>query len=184
MTFDEYTTRFRLLQHGVEQDEKMLKLLRGKAYQNFATRFGKTENPVLRALILTEERVEARRRKRQKLCERYGERIARAAALIESSPLREYALYHYLYGLTHEEIAEQSFYCVRTVYRHGKEARRELEKALLSLMPKPKRTKDARYKIRGKLPGKKKGVDKFSQSVAFSTARRKSLPYRPVPVFI
>ena len=80
MNFDEYMTRFRLLQHGAEQDEKMLKLLRGKAYQSFAARFGKTENPVLRSLLLTEERVEARRRKRQKLCERYGERIARAAA--------------------------------------------------------------------------------------------------------
>jgi len=184
MNFDEYMTRFRLLQHGAEQDEKMLKLLRGKAYQSFAARFGKTENPVLRSLLLTEERVEARRRKRQKLCERYGERIARAAALIESPPLREYALYHYLYGLTHEEIAEQSFFSVRTVYRHGKAARRELEKALLSLMPKAKRTKGARYRIGGTLPRKTKSGDKITRSVAFSTARRKSLPYRPVPACI
>ena len=148
MNFDEYMTRFRLLQHGAEQDEKMLKLLRGKAYQSFAARFGKTENPVLRSLLLTEERVEARRRKRQKLCERYGERIARAAALIESPPLRE------------------------------------LEKALLSLMPKGKRTKGARYRIGGTLPRKTRSGDKITRSVAFSTARRKSLPYRPVPACI
>lgn len=159
-------------------------LLRGRSYQSFAKRFGNTENPVLRSLVLTEEKVEARRRKRQKLCERYGERIARAAALIESSPLREYALYHYLYGLTHEEIAEQSFFCVRTVYRHGKEARKALEKALLSIMPKAKRIKNAKYKLQGILPRKKEARDKVSQSVAFSTARRKSLPYRPVPMYI
>lgn len=184
MNFDEYMARFRLLQHGVEQDEKMLMLLEGKAYQGFAARFGNTENPVLRSLVLTKERVEARRRKRQRLCERYGERIARAASLIESSPLREYALYYYLYGLTHEEIAEQSFFCVRTVYRHGKEARRALEKALLSLMPKARRTKGGKYRIAGSLPRKKKGVDRLTQSIAFSTARRKSLPYRPVPSYI
>ncbi len=184
MTFDEYMTRFRLLQHEVEKDERMLLLLRGDTYQAFVSRFGKTENPVLRSLILTEERVEARRRRRQKLCERYGERIARAVALLESPPLREYALYHYLYGLTHEEIAEQSFFCVRTVYRHGKEARRELERALLSLMPKARRIKAGRYRFEGKLPRKRNAVDKICQSVAFSTARRKSLPYRPVPLYI
>lgn len=177
-------TRFRLLQHSVEQDERMLVLLRGKTYQSFAKRFGNTENSVLRSLLLTEERVEARRRKRQRLCERYGERIARAVAMIESSPLREYALYHYLYGLTHEEIAEQSFFCVRTVYRHGKEARKALERALISLMPKAKRVERAKYKWKGNLPRKTKAADKISQSVAFSTARRKSLPYRPVPMYI
>lgn len=184
MTFDEYMTRFRLLQHSVEQDERMLLLLQGKAYSYFAERFGNTKNPVLSPLVLTKDVVEARRRRRQRLCERYGERIARAVALIESPPLREYALYHYLYGLTHEEIAEQSFFCVRTVYRHGKEARKELEKALLSLMPKPCRTKGGRFQPSGKLPKKKTAGDRFARSAAFFTARRKSAPYRPVPVYI
>ncbi len=184
MTFDEYMTRFRLLQRSVEQDEKLLHLLRGKAYQSFAARFGKTENPVLRSLVLTDQKVEARRKKRQRLCERYGIRIARAISLMESPALQEYALYHYLYGLTHEEIAEQSFFCVRTVYRHGKKARKELEKKLLSVMPRAKRQGQGKFSVKGRLPKRKKGTDKVTRSVAFSTARHNSMPYRPVPVYI
>lgn len=186
MTLDEYITRFRLLQRSAEQEEKRLNLLKGRAYQRFSARFAKAQSPLLSAYVVTVQEVENRWRRKQRLCERYGERIARATSLIESPVLREYALCRYLYGLTHEEIAEQSFYCVRTVYRHGKQAKKELEKALLSLMPKPRRTKDGRFHVRGKLPKpkKKRGVDRFSQTAATITAHRFGLPYRSLPVCV
>lgn len=183
MTFDEYMARFRLLQHGAEQDERTLKLLQGKAYRAFAGRFEKTEDPVLSALLLTEKRIRERHEKRQRLCERYARRIATAVSRIESPALREYALYRYLYGLTHEEIAEQSFFCVRTVYRHGKQAKKELEKALLDLQPRPRRWGHGTYHVKGGLPRRNRKVDQVTKSVAFSTARRRSLPYRPLPLY-
>ena len=185
MTFDEYMIRFRLVQRETEQEEKRLNLLKGKAYQRFSKCFSQTENPLLSALVLSAQKVEKRWKHKQRLCERYGERIARAIDLIESPVLREYALCRYLYGLTHEEIAEQSFYCVRTVYRHGKAAKKELEKALLSLMPHVKRTKAGRFHVlRGRLPRVKKKSDRFSYSASLFTARRNSLAYRPFPAYI
>lgn len=183
MTLEEYITRFRLLQHAAEKEERNLALLSSGAYSSFLNRFSGTTDPILESVVVTRERMQKSFEKKQRLCERYAVRLTRAISMIEIPYLREYALCHFLYGLTHEEIAEQSFFCVRTVYRHGKKAKKELEKALLSIQPKRIRTVGARFTVKGKLPRKEKTHDSISRSVAFSAARRYSEPYRPKVVF-
>ncbi len=183
MTLDEYLTKFRLLQHAAEREEKALALLSSGAYASFLKRFEKSEDPILSSVLVSREKMEKSFRKKQRLCERYAVRLTRAISLIEVPELREYALCHFLYGLTHEEIAEQSFYCVRTVYRYGKKAKKELEAALLSVQPKRKRISDSRFLVKGRLPRRKKTEDAVSRSVASRTARRWSEPYRPKVLF-
>lgn len=183
MTLDEYLTKFRLLQHAAEKEERNLALLSSGAYSSFLNRFGNCRDPILEAVVVTREKMQNSFEKKQRLCERYAVRLTRAISLIEVPELREYALCHFLYGLTHEEIAEQSFFCVRTVYRHGKKAKKELEKTLLSVQPKRIRLKHARFFVKGSLPRKEKPMDPVSRSVAFCAARRKSEPYRPKVIF-
>ena len=171
MTLEEYVARFRLLQHGAEKDERSLALLSSGAYHDFLHRFEKTSDPILSSVMISEEKLRKSLEKKQRLCERYAARLARAAARIKVRELREYALYHFLYGLTHEEIAHQSFFCVRTVYRYAKRARKELESAMLSVQPRLVRTAPHRYRVPGGVvPRKEVDLDRITRSVAFCTA--------------
>ncbi len=180
MTFDEYLARFRLLQHALEKDERTLQLMQTEPCRRFTQWFGETETMPLRGLLLSEAVLRERILRRKRLCERYAARLARAIDTISVPELKEYATFHYLYGLTHEEIAESSFYSVRTVYRHGKKAKRAMEEALCRVGPKRKRILSCRFRVKGDLPRKNYGIDRISRSVATLTARRKSMPYRPV----
>ena len=124
--------------------------------------------------MISEEKLQKSLAKKQRLCERYAARLARAAARIQVRELREYALYHFLYGLTHEEIAHQSFFCVRTVYRYAKRARRELESAMLDVKPRLVRTGSHRYRVPGGIPRKRVDLeDRITRSVASCTALRR-----------
>ena len=180
MTFEEYLARYRLLQHALERDEQSLRLMEKSAYRSFSERFAAASSPTLRALAASKESLRARAAHRRRLCERYALRLARAVALIPAGELREYARYRFLYGLTHEEVAEVSFYSVRTVYRFAKNARLEMEKAMRAVSPKARRTPPARYLVRGTLRRKDYRVGRESRSVAALTARRKSAPFRPI----
>lgn len=180
MNLEEYLARFRLLQHAAEKDERNLEMFSQEGYRSFVHRFSASSDPVLSRMVLTEEVLQRRLKKRQRLCERYAARIARAVEKIPVEELREYARLHFLYGLTHETIAEQSFYSVRTVYRHGKKAREEMRKALLAAMPKRKKIPPARFRVKGILRIKNYEIDRVSHSVATLTARKKSAPYRPL----
>lgn len=166
MTFEEYIGRYRLLQRALERDERMLELMGRTEYGAFLQRFRAEDSPVLAPLLTTQKGVRERIRRRQRLCLRYAERIARAAARISSPVMQQYALYRYLYGMTHEDIADQSFFCVRTVYRHATRARRELNLALLQVMPKVKRTKGARYTSKKPLPRKSYALSPVEKSAA------------------
>lgn len=173
MTLEEYLTRFQLLQHGVEKDERMLALLQGKAYRSFVRLFGESPDPHLCALILSEEEVKRRMERKKRLSERYARRIAKACLKMESVELREYAICHYLYGMTHEDIAERSYFCVRTVYRQAKQAKEQLRCALLSVMPRHRRTGPGRFRVKSRIRLRSYALDRISRSVAAASARRR-----------
>lgn len=183
MTLEEYVARFRLLQLSAEKDERSLKLMSSGAYQAFLHRFGRAQDPILSSVIISESALRKNYEKKQRLCERYAHRLTCAISLIPSGELKEYALNHFLYGLTHEEIAEQSFYSVRTVYRHGKKAKEALRRALLSVMPKIRRTEAKRFTVKGSLPRKTKKMDSATKSAVFSATLRRREIYREKKVF-
>lgn len=166
MTLEEYIGRYRLLQRALERDERMLELMGRTEYSAFLRRFQAVESPVLAPLLTTQSGVRERIERRQRLCLRYAERIARAVARIPSPVLQQYAMCRYLYGMTHEDIAEQSFFCVRTVYRHATQARRELNRALLAVMPKVRRTKAARFHTKRPLPRRSYAMTQAEKSTA------------------
>ena len=147
---------FHLLQAALERAEKDLEMGRSLSERGVLSRLGGGHDPFLSSALPSPERLEERVERCRRLCRRYAARIARAIAGIRDQYLKEYALYHYLYGLTHEEIAERSYFCVRTVYRHGRQAKKELERELLKLMPRVKKTDPARFTVKGTLPRKKK----------------------------
>ena len=173
MSFEEYLDRFRLLLHAAEKDEKTLKLVKGNAYRTFFRRFGDSRDPALSRFLLTEKELRRKAKARRRLAERYARRIALACERMESVELREYAVCHYLYGMTYEEIAERSGICARTVYRHSIKARKALAEALLSVMPRSRRIPSARFRVKGRISLRKYAWDQISRSVAFLRSRKR-----------
>ncbi len=173
MTFEEYVGRFRLLQHSAEKAQRRLELFSSGAYQGFMKRFEGCGRPELSSVIFSTEQLERDLAKKQRMCERYAIRLTRAISLMEAGELRDYALQHYLYGLTHEQIADQSFFCVRTVYRYARHARLALMKAMKQVAPKPIRTAPCRYRIQGRMPRKSTNLDRIARAVASATALRR-----------
>ncbi len=172
VTFEAYLGRFRLLQYALEKDERSLKWIRGDSYRAFLRRFGRSQDAVLSSVVITEETLVRRIQKRQRLCERYASRLVRAIARIPAPELREYALLHYLYGLTHEDIADQSFFSVRTVYRHGNKAKTALKEALLKVGPRCRPISPGKFYVKGILPRRVYDLDPVSRSVAEVAVRR------------
>lgn len=173
MTLEEYVGRFRLLQHSAEKAQRRLELFSSGAYQGFLKRFEGSEHPELSLVLFSTESLRRDFEKKQRLCERYAVRLTRAISLMEAGELRDYALQHYLYGLTHEQIADQSFFCVRTVYRYARHARLALMEAMKRVEPKPTRSAPCRYRIKGRLPRKSLSLDQISRAVASATALRR-----------
>ena len=178
LTFDEYVGRYRMLQHVLERDEKSLALMEKEAYKDFARRFGKADDPVLRKYATEWEELKFRTEKKRRLCERYAERLARAIFLIPYGEVQEYARYHYLYGFTNEEFSEVSSYSLRTVYRLSIRAKRELTASLLRVQPVRKRLYGKKFKGSGALPRKSYRLGREHRSLAALTAHRKSARYR------
>ena len=172
MTLEEYIGRFRLLQHSAEKAQRRLELYSTGAYQGFLRRFEGCQHPELSSVLFTTESLRRDYERKQRLCERYALRLTRAISMMEAGELRDYALYHYLYGLTHEQIAEQSFFCVRTIYRYARHARLALAKALLQVMPKALRTEPRKYRIRGRLKRRNTDLDRIARAVASATTLR------------
>ena len=183
MTLDEYVDRFRLLQHSAEKDERSLKLMSSGAYRAFLHRFENVQDPIFSSVLISEKALRKSLEKKQRLCERYALRLTRAISLLPPGELKEYALNHFLYGLTHEEIAEQSFYSVRTVYRYAKKAKEELRLAMLSIQPKLVRTEPGRYRVKGKLPRKEDKMDSQARLAAFAAALRRRPVFREREIF-
>ncbi|MBR5294971.1 MAG: hypothetical protein IKU24_00095 [Clostridia bacterium] len=184
MTLDEYIARYRLLQYSAEKDERCLALYSSGAYHSFLHRFENAKDPILSSVMISEQKLRRNYEKKQRLCERHAIRLTRAISLIENKELREYALCRFLYGLTHEEIAEQSFFCVRTVYRYGKKAKEELRKAMLRVQPKRIRIQGAYFRVKGTLPRREMNLDRLSRRVASCTALHRSEAYRGRVLFL
>ena len=170
--------RFHLFQAAVERDEKNLELITSQAYGNFLRHFGDSSDPKLSALVMTEATLRERLERRRRLAERYATRLARALEKMENPHLREFALCHYLYGLTLEQIAEQSYFSVRTVCRHGKKAREELTRCLLAVMPQKKRVQGKKFYPVTPLNRKRVSMDAVNRSYARAAARRQAASIR------
>ena len=176
MTFEEYLARFHLIQHAINKDEKMLELFSGPGFGSFLRRFAESQNPTLKKFLISPEALKKRIAKRKRLAEKYAIRLARACNLMENPELREYAVYHFLSGLTHEDLAERSHFCVRTVYRQGKKARKELEKCLLLVMPKRKRITGKKFTCSKAFSLRRYALDAMQRSIAAVSARRRGAP--------
>ena len=183
MTLEEYVGRFRLLQHSAEKAQRRLELYSTGAYQGFLRRFEGCRHPELSSVLFTTESLKRDLEKKQRLCERYAIRLSRAISLMEAGELRDYAMYHYLYGLTHEQIAEQSFFCVRTIYRYARYAREALRKAMLQVKPRAVRCAPNRFRVKGRLRRKNTDLDRIARSVAAATAFRRRDSYNSRAVF-
>ena len=152
MTLEAYLARFRLLQHSIEKDERSVALLSTEAYQNFLGCFCSSDNQILKDALQSEKTLRNNLAKKRRLLERYATRLIRATSLIEVPELRDYALYHYVYGLTNEQVADQSFYSVRTVYRYAVQAKRALRAAMRKVGPKAVRIPSACFRPCRPLP--------------------------------
>ena len=183
MNLEEYVGRFRLLQHSAEKAQRRLELYSTGAYQGFLRRFEGCRHPELSSVLFTTESLKKDLEKKQRLCERYALRLTRAIYLMEPGELRDYALNHYLYGLTHEQIAEQSFFCVRTVYRYARKAREALTASMLKIKPKAIRTEPQRYRIKGRLRRRNTDLDRIARSVVTCTALRRRDSYNSLSRF-
>ena len=152
MTLEEYLTRYRLLQRSLEEDERMLSLMNQTAYAAFLRRFGGADSAALSPFLVTRTSLEKRLERRGRLCLRYAERIALAASRIYSPVLRRHALNRYLFGMTFEDIARETGYSLRTVYRQDSRARLQMQAALRAVMPRPRRCPPGRFFCARRLP--------------------------------
>ncbi len=166
MTLDEYVTRYRLLQRAVEQDERVLFLMDQAPYSSFIRRFGDGSSRDLAPHVLSHTLLENRLRRRERLCLRYAERLARAVALIRSPVLQQYALCRYLYGMTQESIAQNHFFSLRTTYRHARSAARAMTEAMKQVEPKVRRTPPGRYTCAVRLPRRDYAVTRENRAAA------------------
>ena len=173
MTPEAYLMRFYQLCRAVEKDESSIKLLSSAPYQTFLSHFRESRDPVLSAAVRSRASIASSCARKRRLCEKYAARIARAIADIPSPEAREYALCHYLYGMTHEAIAEHSFFSVRTVYRHARRAKKELNRALLAHHPRLRRTAPARFRVTGALPRKAPPDAYLTPSLAVQYMRKR-----------
>lgn len=165
MTFDEYYARYRLLRISLDKKDRMRSMLNRKDYRSFLDRFGGGVAPALNNLLITDKELEESIARRTKLAGRYAARLAKAAENIASPPLREYAVLRFVYGLTHEEIADLSFYSVRTVYRHSHQAKKALEAELRKIKPKAKKAKGKYRLTRGVLKKRNYKIDAVTASL-------------------
>ena len=178
MTFDEYLSRYQLLEHAVERDEKNLTMLKRSAYLIFSERYGACSDKVLRSCAEEAETLEKRIRRRKRICERYAIRLSHGIAAMEPGECKEYARYHFLYGMSNEAFAEISHYSVRTVYRFSREAKKELFRCLLTLSPKVRKIPPARFTVTEGYLRTKKSLAEESRRVAALRSKQKGKPYR------
>lgn len=178
MTFDEYLSRYRLLEHAVERDEKNLKMLKNSAFYKFSERYGSSRDALLRSCAEEESVLEERIRRRKRLCERYAIRLSHGIAAMEPGERKEYARYHFLFGMSNEAFAEISHYSVRTVYRFSREAKKELLRCLLAQSPKPRRISHGRFRVTNGCLRTKKSLAIESRRLAALRSKQKGKPYR------
>lgn len=152
MTLDQYVTRYRLLMRSIERDEKTLAMLERSACASFLRRFGDSQSAAMAPHLLTTQTIRERLKRRERLCLRYAERMARATALIHSPVIRQHAQYRYLFGMTQEDIARESYFALRTVYRHGAKAKDAMFRAMLAVEPRPARCAPGRFRADRPLP--------------------------------
>ena len=148
MTFREYADRFFALKEYIAHLKGVGEVEKSRGYRSFlqdAEECGALKELPERVLLPPDTRQKIERL--QRLCGKYMKRFGEACDRIEKNAPRQIAVYHYLYGMTFEEVAEVTHYAVRSVYRHMHEARAELEANLIAGMPKARRTRGKKYHL-------------------------------------
>ena len=142
MNIQEYLSYYADLQDSIKKDEALLSLLKSKGYRSLISRligkdsFSSKERQIICQNVFDEERLKKCIKRKTALYEKATYKITTAASGFKNKALRDYVINRYVYGFTHEEVAEMCYYSERQLYRLAKSAKAELYKALLLLMPK------------------------------------------------
>ena len=155
MNVKEYIGRYEALEQSIKRDERLLAMLENSCGGTLLDRLNGTREGLspegirtVSRLVYGTDRLRSRLNRKIRLYEKYTVKLTLAAEKIKKKALRDYVVNHYLYGFTHEEVAEMNHYCERQIYRQAQEARRELTKALISLNPRTHRLKGRRNHIK------------------------------------
>ena len=173
MTFDEYINRYSLIRYMLERDSRNLRILEGRAPGAFTEAFSTAGSPILQELTRENEKLKASIERKKSLCRRYAIRLSRAVAEIEDRDLQWYARYRYVFGLTREELAEVSFYSLRSSYRIGIAAKKEMIRAMRAVSPKLRRIPPMKFSVKGTLRMKDYSVTARSTRIAAVFARNR-----------
>ncbi|MBR3837131.1 MAG: hypothetical protein IKJ74_03210 [Clostridia bacterium] len=181
MTFDEYINRYSLIRYMLERDSRNLRILEGRVPGAFAEAFSTAGSPILQGLTRENEKLKASIERKKRLCRRYALRLSKAVAQISDLDLQWYARYRYVFGLTREELAEASFYSLRSSYRVGVAAKKEMIRAMRAVSPRPRRIPSARFSVKGTLRIKDYSVAARSSRIAavFARHRKAGEPLHP-----
>lgn len=154
MDLKEYLGRYEALQESIRADERLLELVEASQSSLLLSRireggsFSQQGKSSLSQIIFDASALRRRLAHKNRLYEKYAMRIKAAAELISSPTLRSFVICRYLYGFKADQIAEINYYSERHIYRKAQNARRELHRALLLLMPRRKEERQAhRYRI-------------------------------------
>ncbi|MBQ3074612.1 MAG: hypothetical protein IJC26_00960 [Clostridia bacterium] len=173
MTFDEYVNRYNLIRYVLERDSRNLRILEGRGNGAFFEAFSTSESPVLQGLSREKDKLRASVERKKRLCRRYALRLSKAVAEIDDCDLQWYARYRYVFGLTREELAEVSFYSLRSSYRVGVAAKKEMIRAMRVVSPHPRRISPARFFVKGPLRMKDYSVTARKSRIAAVFARNR-----------
>ena len=148
MTFEEYTARYSSLKSLILHYEEKRALRASDAYRSFLQNVelsgAASEMPTG---VFLPENLNERIARAWRLYRKYLVRLARACDMLRDPALRSFAVNRYLYGLTHEEIAQRGHYAIRTVYRQSREVKKQLRGFLLLMMPNARRTPPQTYRL-------------------------------------
>jgi len=179
MTFEEYFALSLSIRERILQLERLEEIRKGEEYRKFEAFAGKAGAiGALPAGILLTENLGEKRARLLRLYGKYLKKLARACEMIPQAHVKEYAVRHYLYGLTNEAIAEQTHYAARTVYRHALIARREMKKNLLLFSPKCRRVQEKRF-----FPAKESRAVLQARRLKMEWKRRAPKRHPNAPVF-
>lgn len=148
MTFEEYVGRYSSLKGIILHFQEQKNLMESDPYLHFLNDVDAAgaADDLPNGVFLPSD-MDRRLHRAWRLYRKYLIRLARACDLVRGLSVRDLAIKHYLYGLTHEEIAERGHYGVRTVYRQSREARRQIREYLLLMMPCVKRIPPQKFRL-------------------------------------
>lgn len=120
--------RFEQCRKSIEEEERLIKLL--ERHTESADAACPHATSLFAYLAPSKEEVERRLVFHYRLYEKYLAALCAGVRRMKEKSLRDYLIWHYLYRLTNEDIAEVMHYSVRQIYRQSTQAKCALSKTL------------------------------------------------------